>query len=95
MTVVDDINTLAKSDNASKHKGRRAERQKKKIKKAKKRGDNERVAQLKGKRKKTTKQKNQADKRATRSGVEIGKRTTKAGVGLATGNPVGAAVEFI
>lgn len=95
MTIFDEGKKFAGGIKKSGHKKRRAERQKKKIKKAKKSGDAERVAELKGKRKKTKKQIHKADKQVARSGVDMGKRFVKAGANLATGNPVGAAVEFI
>ena len=95
MTVADDINTFAKSSNASGHKSRRKQRQKKKLKKARKRGDSTAVAKYQGKMKQTDKKKRKADKNQRRAGVEIGKRGVKAGASVATGNPVGAVVEFV
>lgn len=95
MTIFDDGKKFVGGLKKSGHKKRRAQRQKAKIKKAKKRGDSERVSQLKGRRKKTKRQIHKADKQVARSGVEMGKRFVKSGVSLATGNPVGAVVEFI
>ena len=95
MSIIDDAKNLGRGIKQSGHKGRRAKRQKKKIKKAKKAGDTAEAARMKAKRQKTVQQKNKADKNIRRSGVEVGKRFVKAGTSLATGNPVGAAVEFV
>jgi len=95
MTIYHDGKNFVGGLKKSGHKKRRAQRQKKKIKKAKKSGDNEKATQLKDKRKKTKRQIHKADKQATRSGVDIGKRFVKAGASVATGNPAGAVVEFI
>ena len=95
MTIVDEGRKFAGGIKKGGQRRRRAERQKKKIKRAKASGDDERVARLKDKRKKTKRDIRKADKQAVRSGVDITKRTVKAGSAVASGNPVGAVVEFV
>ena len=92
MTILDDGSKFIRGLKNSGHKKRRAERQKKKIKKAKKVGDSKEVTRMKAKRKKTIKQKKRQDKRATVGGIEVGKRVVK---GILSGGPIGMAVEFI
>lgn len=95
MGIIEDGSKLYHGIKSSGHKQARKKRQKKKLKKAKKAGDEAEVAKMKTKIKKTNKQKRKADKDIISSSVNIGKTGLKAGYNVATGNPVGAVVEFI
>lgn len=94
MTVFDDGKNLVGGLKKGGKKKKRAQRQKRKIKAAKKSGNDAEAKRLKDKRKKTKQQIHKADKQAARGGVAVGTRFAKAGSAAASGNRVGAVAEF-